>query len=224
MNSPEIGSAVELHNVFLRSDRGEQVFRDLEFTLQTGRSAVITGPAGAGKSSFVALLVGTKFAESGSVEVFGRLVMRRRRRLIKHIRRQIGGVGGIFRLMPTFTVAENVCFPLVLAGVRKRVRRERLFKVLTDFSLLKQAREYPHGLTRVESTLVQFARATIANQPLLIVDEPAAGLDSRTFQSVFEYLVKVSLSGRSMIILTSEPLNRELPNTDYYRISGGGLA
>ena len=67
------------------------------------------------------------------------------------------------------------------------------------------------------------ARASVANQPLMIVDEPSAGLDPKTFVRVFEYLVKVSITGRSMIILTSETPKQQLPKTDYYRIVNGAL-
>jgi ABC-type multidrug transport system ATPase subunit len=89
--------------------------------------------------------------------------------------------------------------------------------------LLKQASEFPRRLTRVENSLVQFARASIANQPLIIIDEPSAGLDLKTYQRIFEYLVKLSLSGRSMVILSSETPPGEIPNTDFYRIEQGTL-
>ncbi len=214
---------VELNNVYLKSDRGGQVFRDLSFTLEAGRSAVITGAAGSGKTSLAELLVGLRPVQSGSVEVMGQTIKAKKVRTMKQVRRKIGGVGGIFGLMPSLTVAENITFPLVLAGERRRVRRERLLKMLTEFSLLKQAGEYPPSLTRVENTLVQFARASIAHQPLMLIDEPLAGLDRKTYQWIFEFLVSVSLSGRSMIILSSEILSRELPNTDYYQIIDGAL-
>ena len=214
---------VELNNVYLKSDRGGQVFRDLSFTLEAGRSVVITGAAGSGKTSLAELLVGLRPVQSGSVEVMGQTIKAKKVRTIKQVRRKIGGVGGIFGLMPSLTVAENITFPLVLAGERRRIRRERLLKMLTEFSLLKQAGEYPHSLTRVENTLVQFARASIAHQPLMLIDEPLAGLDRKTYQWIFEFLVSVSLSGRSMIILSSEILSRELPNTDYYQIIDGAL-
>ena len=215
---------VELNNVHLISDRGAQVFRDLSFTLKAGRSAVITGAAGSGKTSLAELVMGLRSVQSGSVEVMGQTLKPGRSKTIRYVRRRIGGVGGIFGLMPSLTVAENITFPLVLAGERRRVRRERLLKMLTEFSLLKQAGEHPHSLTRVENTLVQFARASIAHQPLMLIDEPLAGLDRMTYQRILEFLVSVSLSGRSMIILSSETLSQQLPNVDCFQIVDGALA
>ena len=214
---------IELHNVELRNDRGGFVFRDLNFKLDPGKSAVISGPAGSGKTSLVEMLIGLRFPEFGSVEVFGELVSSRSRRVIKRVRRKIGGVGGPFGLVPSYTVAENITLPLVLAGQEGKLRKQRLREVLTDFSLLNQAGEYPDSLTRVESTLTQFARASVAHQPLLLIDEPYAGLDRPTFERIHEYLVKVIASGRSMVILSSEYLPVEIPETKFYQLSSGTL-
>ena len=216
-------TVVELSNVYMKSDRGSHVFQDLNFSLLAGCSAVITGAAGSGKSSLVELLTGIRGCDSGSVELFGKLVNVKKKRQLKQLRRKIGGVGGIYSLIPSYNVAENIKYPLVISGERNKIVKDRLLNMLREFSLLKQAGEYPDGLTRVEKTLVQFAQASIANQPLMIIDEPSAGLDLNTFERIYEYLVRVSLSGRSMIILTSEPLLKVLPNTDSYYIKNGAL-
>ncbi len=214
---------VELSNVYHYTDRGEQVFNDLSLRIPHGRSAVVVGSAGSGKTSLVDLIIGFKFPGGGSVTVLGESVRKGRRRAVRRIRRKIGGVGGRFGLVPSLTVAENITLPLVIGNERRRVLHERLFAALTNLALLQKADVYPSSLTRVESWLVMYARASVANQPLIIIDEPAAGLDSRTFLRVIEYLVKAAIGGTSMVILTSDPLPLEIPNTDYYMLEGGKL-
>ena len=86
---------VELYNVTVKNDRNEVVFRDLNFILPPGRSAVITGSAGAGKTVLVELLIGRRFAEDGSVNLFGKAIQRGKSRRIRQVRRLVGGVGGI---------------------------------------------------------------------------------------------------------------------------------
>ena len=216
-------TVVELNNVYLESDRGAQIFNNLSFTLGAGRSALIIGAAGSGKTTLVELLVGERFAQSGSVEVFGNHLKHGATRVIKRVRKKVGGVGGIFALMPSLTVAENITFPLILTGHGRRFRQERLLKMLTEFSLLKRAGDYPRILTRVENTLVQFARASVIHQPLMLIDEPLAGLDRATYQRIFDHLAAVSLSGRSMIIVSSEMTEGQLPNTDHYHLANGIL-
>jgi ABC-type ATPase involved in cell division len=214
---------VEIQNVSMKSDRGSQIFKNLNLKLEAGRSAVIEGSAGSGKSSLVQLLIGLRRADSGSVEVLGEAIGSWSSHKVNRLRRKIGGVGGLFELIPSFTVAENIVFPLILTGERRKARKEKLLKMLSEFSLIKQAGEYPQKLTRVERTLVQFARASVGNQPLMIIDEPSAGLDSRTYGRIHEFLVKSSFSGRSMIILTSEKGGEILPNTDYFQLKAGEL-
>lgn len=214
---------VEFSNVDLSYRRGGEIFRNFSLTIRAGETVVITGGPGSGKSSVSELLVGTKFADSGSVEVFEEMLRPGRRRALNRVRRKIGGVGGIFGLVASYTVAENITFPLVIGGMRKRARKERLLKMLTEFSLLKKAGDYPSTLTRVEHTLVQLARASIADQPLLVIDEPMAGLDQATAARVFDYLVRASISGRTMILLMSDRPPGEIPNSTFYQITGGSL-
>lgn len=214
---------VELAEIQMRTDRGGYVFRNLNLTLAAGDSIIVSGSSGSGKTMLIKLLLGAAFPESGTVRLFGQEIRKGRRRRINRVRKRIGGVGGTFGLMPSLTVSENITYPLVLTGTPRRVVKERLLRMLSEFSLLKLANQYPHHLTRVENYLAQFARAAIANQPLLLIDEPAAGLDPENHARVMDFLVKVSLSGRSMIIVVSEPPEEKIPHTTLFHLVNGVL-
>lgn len=215
---------IEIHNLVLRSDRGDSVFKDLNLLIEPGNSAVIAGGSGSGKSSLLNIILGRKQPDAGSVEVLGKMVTGRSQRRLREIRRRIGGVGGAFGLIPTMTISENVLLPLVIAGETVATQKERLVKSLSELGLISHANEYPSQLTRVQVTLAQIARSTIANQPLVLIDEPSAGLDRETSAQVFEYLFKVAVSGRSLIIVASEMPPHEIPNSRKYRIAEGVLS
>ncbi len=214
---------VEMVNVYLDSGRGEEIFKNLNFSLKSGRTSVITGGPGSGKTSFVEMIVGRQFAKSGSIEVFGENIKSGRNKAINNVRKMIGGVGGIFDLIPSYNVSENIAFPIVVTAKNKKYRHERTLKMLTEFSLVNRAGDYPSDLTRVQKTLVQYARASVTNQPLIIIDEPSAGLDNLTSERIFKYLHEVAISGLSMIILCSERITHELPLADFYEIKNGTL-
>ncbi|RKX27664.1 MAG: hypothetical protein DRP45_00465 [Candidatus Zixiibacteriota bacterium] len=222
-DSIEKQHVVEIENVSLRTDRGGLVFRDLNLTIDSGQTVIVSGASGSGKTLLAELLVGLRSVESGRVRLFGHEVRRRRKRILRRIRRQIGGVGGPFGLLPLLTVAENITLPLVLVGERRKLQQERLLRMLSEFSLLKLAGKYPPNLTRVESSLVQFARASIASQPLMIIDEPLAGLDPSTYCRVTEYLIKVAVSGRSLLILVSDLPSTNIPDAISLRLEDGEL-
>jgi len=214
---------IQLEKVTLRTDRGDVLFRELDFELASGESAIVYGGAGSGKTLLTEMLIGLRRPDQGTIRLFGHAIRPRRRRAISRIRRRIGGVGGPFGLVPSLTVGENITLPLVLNAERRKVQRERLFRMLSEFSLLKLAGKYPLHLTRVENTLVQFARAAIANQPLIIIDEPSAGLDPVNYQRVVEFLVRMALSGRSLLMLVSQPPPGEIPNCRTYYLRNGVL-
>jgi len=214
---------LELSKINIDTDSGEQLFRNLSLRLPYGRSAILLGGAGSGKTVLVQTLVGGRFPVTGTIELFGELVRRGRGRVIRRVRRKIGGVGGIFELIPNLTIYENIEFPLMIDNVPKQQRRERVMKSLADFSLLKYANMYPRSLTRVQNIIVQIARASIGNQPLMIIDEPFAGLDQTTYTRVMEHLEHIALSGRSLLVLTSTPPPQFLPNCDLYHFRDGEL-
>ncbi len=215
------GPLIEIENVCARTDRGEEIFRALSFALPQGRSAIVVGGAGTGKTTLVELLLGMRKPVSGKIEMFGESLVRRS--AIRRTRRKVGGVGGPFGLISSLTVAENILMPLIIAGERTSIQRERLTRLVGEFNLTKQAKQYPSSLTRVEYALVQIARASVASQPLMLIDEPSAGLDPKTYLRVLEYLHKASLFGRSMLIVASEKPPLEMPNCSCYSISDGGL-
>ncbi len=216
-------NVIQLDNVFVRTAKGHDVFSDLNFELGPGETKIITGGPGSGKTLFIELILGQSFPDAGSIEVFGELISPRRKRVINKVRRKIGGVGGIFEFIPGMTVAQNISYPMILSGASARARKERLLSVLTEFSLLNQAGETPNMLTRVEKTLLLLARASVANQPLIIIDEPTAGLDKVTAERVYDYLVKMSVSGRSMIIVGSDIPWQNIPNSVHLELTGGQL-
>ena len=123
---------IQLESVNVRNDRGELIFRDLDFCLEQGKSAVICGAAGSGKTLLAEILIGLRFPESGTVRLFGDLITKRRRGRIRRARRKIGGVGGHFGLVPSLSVADNIRLPMIIAGERHRIQQERLRKMLTQ--------------------------------------------------------------------------------------------
>ncbi len=214
---------VELVDISMANPAGVRLFEQLNFSLKPGQAAVLVGSTGDGKTSLVRLLIGNIKPDSGTVLVFGEKINRIRERRINRIRRQIGGVGGIFRPISYQTVFENMSHPLILNGVKSGLRKKKIRMVLDQFYLAGRIWSRASQLSQGEKILLMLARAVVANQPLLLIDEPLAGLSPEMFERVSAGLVKLSLAGHSMIILTSGTTVPKLPNAEEYSLKSGRL-
>ena len=214
---------VELAEVSLMGTAGQKVFDGLNFSQAYGQSAVVQGTTGAGKTSFVELIIGSKRPNSGTIYVFGKNISERGGQNIKYVRRRTGGVGGIFQPIAYQTVFENLSYPLILRGDGPGVRRSRVFEVMGQLNLLNKKNEKAINLSRGEENLLMLGRAIVADQPLILIDEPLSGLDSGMAKVVMDILKRLAVAGHSLVILTSGQTGVQLPGAANYSISGGKL-
>lgn len=214
---------IELQNVSYTNSSGRMVFDNMNFSLKQGETALITGSVGKGKTSLIEILVGLRKPSAGLVYVFGKKVGKKDQGTIKENRKKIGGVGGIFRPISYQSVFENMKYPLLLKGDSDKEQKLRTIKSLTLYNLLGKKNKKVSELSRGEKMLLMFARATVADQPLLLIDEPIAGMDPETSASIADMLARLSVAGHSMIILTSGQGGLDIPGATYYTIMNGQI-
>jgi len=214
---------VEIVDVTLSNVAGKRIFDRLDFDLSAGQAAVIVGPTGSGKTSLIELIIGKRTPESGAVMVFGRKMEAGNERLLKRTRNRIGGVGGIFQPISYQTVRENLVYPLILRGINASNRKARVSNVLSQLNLLSKKDEKAGNLSQGEKVLLMLGRAVVADQPLLLIDEPLAGLDVETSSLVSAFLKRLAVAGHSLIILTSSQAGLGIPDVSRYHIENGRL-
>jgi putative ABC transport system ATP-binding protein len=214
---------LELIGISATNRAGIGVFRGLDFSLESGEAAIIIGPSASGKTTLAELIIGIMKPESGRIEVFGKGVKPGNDRYMSDIRRRIGGVGGVFDLIPNRTIMENLLYPLILRGDSRREQKARLNQILAQYNLIGRRREKASKLTRGEKALALLARAVIADQPLLIIDEPLDRLDENISEYIINILKRLSAAGHSMIILTNGMIPIDIPGARTYQLTGGRL-
>jgi len=214
---------LELTSVRASNRAGITVFRDLDFGLYAGDTAIIIGQTATGKTTLAELIVGTMKPERGSVKVFGKEIGMGNERQAIEIRRRIGGVGGIFDLIPNLTVSENILYPLILHGESKKERKIKLDQLLGQYNLTGRKKDKAFKLTRGEKVMALLARAVIADQPLLIIDEPLDRLDIATSENIIGLLKRLWAAGHALLILTNGRVGFEIPGSKEYQIKDGRL-
>jgi putative ABC transport system ATP-binding protein len=201
---------VALRGVHKHYRLGTHVIRALQgvdLTVARGELLAVTGPSGSGKSTILNLCGLIDTPDAGEVVLDGRAVDTRdenRRTLLR--RDALGFVFQSFNLVPVMTVAENVDYPLFLAGVPAAERRERVAAQLDAMGLREHARHRPDALSGGQRQRVAIARALVKRPRLVIADEPTASLDSHTADQVLDLMrERGRAEGAAFVIATHDP-------------------
>jgi putative ABC transport system ATP-binding protein len=204
-----VETVVELRGVHKTYRLGQHVVRALQgvdLAVQRGEVVALTGPSGSGKSTILNLCGLIDTADSGEVLLEGRPVAgldETKRTLLR--RDALGFVFQSFNLVPVMTVAENVDYPLFIAGVPAAERRARVAAQLVAVGLDEHARHRPDALSGGQRQRVAIARALVKRPRLVIADEPTASLDSQTADQVLALMrERCHAEGASFLIATHD--------------------
>ena len=204
-----MNAVVELRGVHKTYRLGQHVIRALQgvdLTVQRGELLALTGPSGSGKSTILNLAGLIDTPDSGEIVLDGQVVTgwpEIPRTLLR--RDALGFVFQSFNLVPVMTVAENVDFPLFIAGVPAAERRERVAAQLAAVGLHEHAQHRPDALSGGQRQRVAIARALIKRPRLVIADEPTASLDSHTADQVLDLMrERCHAEGAAFVIATHD--------------------
>jgi cell division transport system ATP-binding protein len=180
------------------------VLRDTNLTIERGEFVFFTGPSGAGKSTMLKLIYAAEQPDSGRVLFLGRDISRLRADSVPYLRRNIGIVFQDFRLVPGWSVAENVALPLQILGLPRRTVYNRVSEVLEQVGLGGRGQDPAHCLSGGEQQRAAIARAIVAEPALVLADEPTGNLDPQLAFDVLELLGDINETGVSVIFATHD--------------------
>src|SRR5690348_3191653 len=156
---------------------GVYAIRDLSINIEKGEFLFITGPSGSGKSTLLKLLLREELPSDGQLKVFGRNLSDLTPRQVQEYRRSLGFIFQDFRLIPRFTVFQNVAFVMRVLGVPPAVQQRKTFQMLKWVGLQHRMNAYPEELSGGEQQRIAIARALVNDPQLVLADEPTGNLD-----------------------------------------------
>ena len=177
---------------------------DVNLHIRKGEFVFVLGHSGAGKSTFLKLILREEEATEGRVIVNGRDLSTIKQRDIPYLRRGLGVVFQDFRLIPTMTAYENVAFAMRVTNIPERQIKRRVPYVLNLVGLTGKAHSYPAELSGGEQQRVALARALVHSPPIIIADEPTGNIDPELSVEIMELLQAINSVGTTVVVVTHE--------------------
>lgn len=191
------------------------VLRGVDLFVPEGCLYGLIGPGASGKSVLLKIITGLLRPEAGRVLVAERDVLAMTDLELQEFRKQFGMLFQNNALFDFMTVAENIAFPLRrLFDLSEEQIRERVAERLRCVSLPGFEERLPAGLSGGQKKRVGVARATVSQAPIVLYDEPAAGLDPVTSQKIFNLLRDEQRASGATVVMVSSDLDRLLTVTD----------
>ena len=194
-----------------------KVLDDISFEIPMGQAFCLLGRSGTGKSVALRHIVGLLRPDSGRVFVEERDMTALAGRELAEVRKHMGFVFQNAALFDSMSVGENVAFPMRRhTDWSESEIRERVTQRLADVGLDKDFDKMPGDLSGGMKKRAGLARAMALDPPILLVDEPSAGLDPITAAEIDELLVKTKQGGTTLVVVT-----HHIPSA---RVIGDGFA
>ena len=185
-------------------DRGVYALRELSITIDKGEFLFLTGPSGAGKSTFLRLLLREDLASEGELIVMGRDLKSLKPSQVQSYRRSVGFVFQDFRLIPRFTVFQNVSFVMRVLGLPLATQQRKTFQVLKWVGLQHRMNALPEELSGGEQQRVAIGRALVNDPQLVLADEPTGNLDPDLSLEIMNLFREINARGTTVVVATHD--------------------
>jgi len=180
--------------------------KSVDISIDSGEFVAIVGKSGSGKTTLINVLTGIDRPTSGEVHIAGTPVHDLDEGQLAVWRgATLGIVFQFFQLLPTLTVFENVRLPMDFCNqYTPNERNQRAMQLLELVGIEEFAHQLPSQLSGGQQQSAAIARA-LANDPQIVVtDEPTGNLDTQTAEQVFDLLIRLAASGKTVLMVTHD--------------------
>ncbi|MEQ1739692.1 MAG: ABC transporter ATP-binding protein [Methyloglobulus sp.] len=194
-----------IHRIFQVGEQSVHALNDVNLIINKGEYVSIMGPSGSGKSTLLNIIALLDRPTSGRYVLNNLDVIQRSDDELAQIRREnIGFVFQFFHVIPRLTAAENVEMPMILAGINKKERQQRVQEALAAVSLADRTHHKPNQLSGGQLQRVAIARAMIMRPEVVLADEPTGNLDSKSGLEIMALLENLNQKGVTLVMITHD--------------------
>ena len=194
---------IEFNNVSKIYENGTHALNNVNIKIDEGEFVFVVGASGAGKSTFLKLMMREEVPTHGTVRIKDCDLSTLSRGEIPYFRRGLGIVFQDFQLLIDRNVRDNLDFVLKATGWNDKRRRQlRISEVLEQVGMSTKGYKMPHELSGGEQQRIVIARAILNTPEIILADEPTGNLDPETGRQIVELLRNICTNGSTVIMTT----------------------
>lgn len=202
--------SIELKNLVKTYTQGEikvHALKGIDLEIKEGEFAVICGPSGSGKTTALNIIGALDVPTTGTVKVRGEDLSGMSKGELAQMRlNHIGFVFQAYNLIPVLSAFENAEFVLMLRGMDKQERKQKVEAILKEVGLESMMDRLPNQLSGGQQQRVAIARAVVAEPALILADEPTANVDSKTAEALLDLMENLNRNhGVTFLFTTHDP-------------------
>lgn len=205
-----ISKMITMKRVRKQYPNGVQALNGMDIHIDKGEFVYVVGPSGAGKTTFIKLMIRELKPTEGTIHINGKNLGDLSNKQIPFLRRKIGVVFQDFKLFNKLSVYENIAFALEVIEESPEKIKSQVMDVLEIVGLKSKARFNPTELSGGEKQRIAIARAMVNQPAILIADEPTGNLDPETAWSIMGTLEEINNRGTTIVMATH---NSHIVNT-----------
>ena len=180
-----------------------EALRNVNFSVEEGEYVAIMGESGSGKTTLLNILASIDRPSDGEVILNGvKTGSIKESQLAKYRREHLGFVFQDFNLLDTFSLGDNICLPLVLAGKKYSEIEPKHMEVAERVNIRSLLNKYPYEVSGGQKQRAAVCRAIITNPELILADEPTGALDSKSSNELLDAFENIHQSGQTIVMVT----------------------
>ena len=195
---------IHMNHISMVYENGAVALDDVSVDIDKGEFVFIVGASGAGKSTFIKMLLREVVPTEGELYVNGEDVINMERSEVPYLRRGLGVIFQDYRLLPDKTVFENIAFALQVIEAPRRLMQRNVNNVLDIVGLRDKYKCFPNQLSGGEQQRVAIARAIVNHPAIVIADEPTGNLDPETSWEIMNIFQRINEAGTTIVMATHD--------------------